>query len=229
MLAVFSNSMVTDDSTVQSVTHRGNGGRGTLSLLLGVGMSCWFSALGTVAQAQEALNPEIKVGIVQRFGEEAETQITLTPLTGDQLTVQFETNGQRQSLTSNQVILEIQPAALPQPYLQEWVVLSSHRSFESAEYSANTWRAVGIETEIAQPKTWQVWAKRDVYHTPLLKRLLLKNLQAAGHDNVYVDSQVLTEIPKAAFIANGYRYNRDRFTIVSRNRRIQVAMGERGD
>lgn len=208
----------------QMPTQQKNQSRTKLPVLWGVGLSL-LSFVSPAALAQEPLNPEIKVGIVQRFGEETDDKIILTPLSGDRLTVQFETGGEAQILTTNQVVLEIGIETLPQPYLQEWVVLSSHRSFESAEDSANQWRAAGIETEVAQPNSWQVWAKRDVYNTPLLKRLLLDNLQEAGHTNTFIDSQVITEIPKAAFIANGYRYNRDRFNIISANRRIQVAQG----
>jgi SpoIID/LytB domain protein len=201
----------------QHIKHRWLGlAAGAIALGLGVSPD---------VRAQTPLNPEIKVGIVQRFGEEPEAQLTLEPLTGDRLTVKFTTGNEPQTLTTNRVLLEITPQPLDPPQLQEWVVLSTHRSFESAEDSATRWQAAGIETEIAQPRAWQVWAKRDVYNTPLLRRLLLKNVQAAGYGTVYIDSQVLTEVPKVAFIANGYRYNRERFDILSANRRIQVAQG----
>ncbi|MEM8810375.1 MAG: amidase, partial [Cyanobacteria bacterium P01_G01_bin.38] len=65
------------------------------------------------------------------------------------------------------IILEVAMQPLPQTMLHEWVVLSTHRSFESAEDRANRWKAAGSETEVAQPNSWQVWAKRDVYSTPL--------------------------------------------------------------
>ncbi|MEO0867838.1 MAG: SpoIID/LytB domain-containing protein [Cyanobacteria bacterium J06642_11] len=175
------------------------------------------------AMGQTPLNPEIQIGLVQRFGEEAQDKLVLTPLSGDTLTVNFETGGQPQTLITQQLTLEVGSEALPQPVLQEWVVLSSHRSFESAEESANQWKQQGIETEVAQPSSWQVWAKRDDYNTPLLRRLLLESLHQSGHTNTFIDSQVLTEIPKAAFIANGYRYNRDLFRITSANRRVQIA------
>ncbi|MEM8809492.1 MAG: hypothetical protein AAGF01_26005, partial [Cyanobacteria bacterium P01_G01_bin.38] len=44
-----------------------------LTLCLGLG---WLSE----ARAQTPLNPEIKVGIFQRFGEDAEKQLILEPL-----------------------------------------------------------------------------------------------------------------------------------------------------
>ena len=67
--------------------------------------------------------------------------------------------------------------ALPKPVIEEVVVLGTYRTFETAEDSANKWRSQGIEVEIAQPERWQVWAKRDVYNTPLLRRLLFQGIQ----------------------------------------------------
>ncbi|MEO1400436.1 MAG: SpoIID/LytB domain-containing protein [Cyanobacteria bacterium J06635_1] len=190
----------------------------TTGLAVCLGLS-WLSE----ARAQTPLNPEIKVGIFQRFGEDTQKQLILEPLAGDQLTVKFKTGEEDQTLTTNQVILEVAMQPLPQTLLQEWVVLSTHRSFESAEDMANRWKAAGIETEVAQPNSWQVWAKRDVYSTPLLRRLLLSNLHEAGYTKVFVDSNVITEVPKVAFVANGFRYNREVFNIVSANRRIQIS------
>lgn len=203
------------------------------SLLLGAGLmgSLAGTALleGTrppAAQAQSATrNPEIKVGIVQRFGENKESKITLAPLTGDQLTVSFKTGDQAQTLKTNRLQIEVAMQPLEAPVLQEWVVLSTHRSFESAEDSALRWRAAGIAAEIAQPDAWQVWAKREDYSSPLLRRLLIENLHGAGYTNAYIDSRVVKEVPKVAFAADGYRYARDRFTITSANRRIRMGQG----
>ena len=195
-----------------------------LGLGIGVGLS---GAIALPAQAQSATrNPEIEVGIVQRFGENETDKIVLAPLTGDQLKVDFTTNGQAQTLTTSQVQINTVMQPLSEPVLQEWVVLSTHRSFESAEDSANRWQAAGIAAEMAQPDAWQVWAKREDYSTPLLRRLLLKNLQAAGDTSAYIDSRVVTEVPKVAFTANGYRYVRDEFTVTSRNHRIQMGRGD---
>ncbi|MBD0336265.1 MAG: SpoIID/LytB domain-containing protein, partial [Cyanobacteria bacterium Co-bin13] len=197
------------------------GGLGLLSLGL-------IAAQPASAQAQAPLNPVLQVGVVQRFGEDPAKTLKLEPLPGDQLVLDFTTQGQPQSIQTTQVELVVSPQPLPAPALRERIVLSSHRSFESAEDSAKQWQQRGIETEIAQPRTWEVWAKRDVYSTPLLRRLLLKNIQAQGLGGSYLDSQVLAETPKAAFIANGFRYNRDQVSIRSGNQRIRVieAAGE---
>ncbi|MGC1308487.1 MAG: SpoIID/LytB domain-containing protein [Phormidesmis sp.] len=206
------------------------------SLMLGLGLMTGGVVSGLVAesalaprsvQAQSATrNPEIKVGIVQRFGAEKTDKITLAPLAGDQLTVGFQTSGQAQTLKTNRLQIAIEMQPLAQPELQEWVVLSTHRSFESAEDSATRWQAAGIEAEIAQPDAWQVWAKRENYGSPLVRRLLLQNLHTAGYTDAYIDSRVVKEVPKVAFTANGYKYVRDRFTITSSNRRIQMGQGE---
>ncbi|PZO48251.1 MAG: amidase [Phormidesmis priestleyi] len=181
--------------------------------------------LGPSLSWAATLNPEIKVGIVQRFGANEADRIILAPLSGDQLTVGFKTGNQPQTLTTRQLTLEVAMQPLAQPVLQEWVVLSTHRSFESAEDSAARWQAAGINAEIAQPDTWQVWAKREDYATPLLRRLLQQNLHAAGYTGVFIDSKVFKEVPKATFTANGYKYTRDQFTITSANRQFQMGQG----
>ncbi len=178
------------------------------------------------APAQTApLNPEIKVGIVQRFGANKDDRIILAPLSGDQITVSFKTGNQPQTLTTRQLTLAVTMQPLEQPVLQEWVVLSTHRSFESAEDSATQWQAAGINAEIAQPNAWQVWAKREDYATPLLRRLLLQSLHTAGYTGAFIDSKVVKEVPKATFTADGYKYARDQFTITTANRQIQMGQG----
>lgn len=176
----------------------------------------------TEAPAQAPQNPVLQIGIVQRFGRDDAKTLVIEPLNGDQLTVQFKTGDQLETLTTNQIVLDTTPTPLETTALRERVVLSTHRSFESAEDSATQWRQRGIETEIAQPGDWQVWANREVYNTPLLRRLLLKDLQAADYDNVYVDSQVLQDVPKAAAIFNGFRYNRDIVSITTGSQRVRV-------
>ncbi len=220
------------------------------STALGVGSTAWLLGLGIVgsaiaplslatgiaavegtltpriAQAQSAsTNPEIKVGIVQRFGEKKEDKITLAPLAGDEITVSYKTGGTEQTLTTDRLQIDITMQPLSEPELQEWVVLSTHRSFESAEDSATRWQAAGIDAEIAQPDAWQVWAKREDYSAPVARRLLLQNLHAAGYTRAFIDSRVVKEVPKAAFTANGFKYARDEFTLTTANRRFQMAQG----
>ena len=184
-----------------------------------------FLTLGftTAPVTAQPLNPEIKVGIIQRFGSEADDKIEIKAATGDQLTVTMQrSDGSTDNLTTRQLSLDIQQRPLKEPELYERLVLSTHRSFESAEDSANQWRAKGIEVEMAQPKGWQVWAKRDVYHTPLLRRLLLDSITQQGISGPYLDSKVLEAAPQASAVANYYRYNRDEMEISSGGRTILV-------
>ena len=81
---------------------------------------------------------------------------------------------------------------------------------------------MGIATEVTQPGRWQVWGKRDVYQTPLLRRLLLDTLQAQGYKDTYLETEVLEAEKKIAFTVGGYRYNRQKLTITADNELIQV-------
>lgn len=191
--------------------------------LAGLAVVCVVGLVGKPVAAQELVDPSLDVGIVQRFGDDADDEIILEALSGDRLTIRFEGgNLQPQELKASAVKLDVVMQPLPEPQVNERVVLSTHRSFESAEDSANRWRSQGIEVEIAQPGRWQVWAKRDVYKTPLLRRLLFQNLQSHGVNSAFLDTQVQTEIPKASFTVNGFRYHRNFFEVTSANQRIWV-------
>ena len=194
---------------------------GTVSMAIaGVLLPTPFDAAPPIAQAP--LNPEMKVGIIQRFGSDAKDKIEIKATAGDQLTVKSVYEGRPETLTTSQVTFDIQAKLLGQPMLQERLVLSTHRSFESAEDSANQWRARGIEVEMAQPEGWEVWAKRDVYSIPVVRRMLLNNLKAEGFNLPYMDSTVLEDVPQASFVANYYRYNRDEVEISSGARTLLV-------
>jgi SpoIID/LytB domain protein len=191
--------------------------------VVGVVGGAVLALAGTMGElVQAAQNPVIQVGIVQRFGEERQDTLTIEALSGDQLTLSFETNGQPQTVTTTKVVLGTVAEPLSRPALQERVVLSTHRSFESAEFSAYEWRARGIHAEIAQPGGWEVWANRELYNSPLLRRLLLENLEEQGFTEVYLDSEVVDKMPKAFFEANGYRYHRDNLAIRSGNGQVRV-------
>ena len=195
-----------------------------------------IGAIGaTASQAQPPQQADadidIQVGVVQRFGTKPGDTLLLQPPPGDELTLRFQTNGQQKTVTTNAVKLDVVMEALPEAKVEERVVLSSHRSFESAEASSNYWRGLGIPTEIAQPERWQVWAKRDVYSNPLLRRLLVQSIRSQGNSLAYLDTKILPQQLRASFVANNYRYTRDFLEVSAKRGVIQVgsAADERTD
>ncbi len=198
-----------------------------------LGAICWvgIATQPSIAQevAQEAtqaaeqaagqaapLNPQLDIGVVQRFGSDSKDEIILKPEPGDSLTLTFKQGEQPQTLTTNgDVKVDVVMQPIPQPKVSERVVLSTHRSFESAEDSADRWKQQGIEVELAQPKQWQVWAKRGVYSSPLLRRLLMQNLQSHGSRTAFIDTQIQRQEPKATVTINGNRYQEDEIAIAT--------------
>ena len=177
-----------------------------------------------IAKAKEV---ELKVGVVQRFGDEPTDQLTLQATPGDRLTLRFLSgNMQPQTVQVNSIKLETLMQPLQAPVVEERLVLSNHGTFETAEDSANYWQQRGIEVEVAQPERWQVWAKRDVYQTPLLRRLLLQSIQAQGDKTAYLDTQVLQQVPRPSFVINGFRYTRRQLDVSTGKNLIQVSVGK---
>jgi SpoIID/LytB domain protein len=165
----------------------------------------------------------IKVGIIQRFGDESGDIITLNSLQGDTLTLRFtDSKGRPQTLQTPQVKIKIQQQAYPIPVLDERIVLSDHSTFETAEDSANQWKKQGIPVEVTQPGRWQVWAKRDIYETPLLRRLLLKNLQEKGLTQPYLDSELVSYKNQATLTIGDTSYTTEVLEVVSSQNKIKV-------
>ncbi|OJJ18131.1 amidase [Roseofilum reptotaenium AO1-A] len=171
-------------------------------------------------------NRLLKIGIEQRFGDQPGETLTLRALSGDRLTLRYATTEGEATLDTDTVKLQIEMKPLPQPMVEERVVLSTHRSFESAEHDAHKWRERGLEVEVANPDRWQVWAKREVYNTPLLRRMLLDSLKSEGNTIAHIETKVLRHYPQAYWVVNGYRYNRRSVDISSGNNRIQVVHPE---
>ncbi|MEG4013997.1 MULTISPECIES: SpoIID/LytB domain-containing protein [unclassified Microcoleus] len=183
---------------------------------------CLLPILGAAGNAQNPQNRLIKIGVVQRFGNKATDKLTLKALPGDSLTLSYKTPQGTETKTAPSIKLEIANKPLQSPLVEERVVLSSHRSFESAEDSANQWRAKGIDVEIAQPLRWQVWAKRDIYNSPIVRRWLLQSLQAQGNKTAFLDSKVIKQIPQAFWILNGFRFNRNELDVTAGKNTIEV-------
>ncbi|QIR41067.1 SpoIID/LytB domain-containing protein [Tolypothrix sp. PCC 7910] len=193
-----------------------------------------FCLLGLTAASSSEIKTKdvvLKIGIVQRFGDKPTAKLQLEPSKGDRLKLRFKTGNREQTLvTQNPVKLEIAMQALPQPVVDEVVVLGTYRTYETAEDSAKKWREQGIEVEIAQPERWQVWAKRDIYNTPLLRRLLLQSLQASDKNNlIYLDTKVSQKTPLVSWVINGNRYSRNYVKISSDKNLIRVNKTENPD
>ncbi|MEA5537378.1 SpoIID/LytB domain-containing protein [Crocosphaera sp. XPORK-15E] len=179
---------------------------------------------GVFSPPATAKDIELQVGIIQRFGEAQKEQMSIAATNGDTLTIKFQdANGQTQTLSSNQLTLNVIKQSLPQSLLKEYIVLSDHATFETAEDSANQWKAKGIKVEVTQPERWQVWAKRDVYETPLLRRWLLQNLKAKGFNQPYLESAILASKSQASFTVAGKQYSSDYVEIIASKNPIQVS------
>lgn len=187
------------------------------------------SLLGPVIPAI-AEDVPLQIGVVQRFGTRSTDTILLQAPAGDRLTLRFKSlDGKPQTVTAPSAKLDIVMQPLAEKRVEERVVLSNHRSFESAEADANYWKAQGLEVELAQPQRWQVWAKRETYHTPLLRRLLLDSLKSQGYALPYLDSQVMVQEPKASVVVNGNRYNRNQIEIATTSGTVQVRASAEGE
>ncbi|MBE9207575.1 SpoIID/LytB domain-containing protein [Nostoc sp. LEGE 06077] len=190
-----------------------------------------FCLLGLTAASGPVSNStdvEIRVGIVQRFGEKATAKLQLEPTKGERLRLRFPVGNKQQTIvTDKPVKLETVMQALPKPVVEEVVVLGTYRTFETAEDSANKWRSQGIEVEISQPERWQVWAKRDVYSTPLLRRLLFQNLQESGAKMAYLNTKIQKEVPRVSWVVNGKRYSPVNLAISADKNLIRLNKGEK--
>ncbi|NJK29990.1 MAG: SpoIID/LytB domain-containing protein [Acaryochloris sp. SU_5_25] len=180
-------------------------------------------AANAPATVSQPLNPRIKVGIKQRFGGKSTDKLTIKALPGDQLTLQFTTGKGLQTLTTNKVEFAIAPSPLTQPQWEERVVLSIHRSYETAETKAQAFSLLNIPVEIAQPQEWQVWAKRDRYPTAGDRLRLLNTLKQQGYKEAFLHRRLLKAQPQLSFAVGGYRYNRNIVSITSKKQEFQVS------
>lgn len=186
----------------------------SVSILLGVNTAR--------ANTQEEFNPILEVGVVQQFGKKPTDTLILKAKPDDHLTLRFQSPDGEKVLHTLSVILKTETQPLPEPFVDERIVLSSHRSYETAEEQAQKWRQMGVEVELAQPDLWQVWAKRSVYNTPLLRRWLLESIQAQGYPKVRLETQVLKQRRVPYWVLGGFRYNRHELEVTATQNVIEV-------
>jgi SpoIID/LytB domain protein len=182
----------------------------------------FWTGLSAIPVAAKGRNPELKVGIVQRFGNTMKDKLLIQAPAGDRLTLKFSSQGKAETLEADKVQFDIQAIALPAAQTVERVVLGNYRSFETAETSGKYWAAKGFEVELAQPEYWQVWGKRDRYDTTVSQLLLLNEVKGLGYKSAYIDRKTNTQRPQLGMVLQGYRYNRDEFEIISQRGVIQV-------
>ncbi len=176
-----------------------------------------------VPQTEKILNPEIKVGIIQRLGENPDTELIISGTQGNLINLKFPVAPDKtETISTQQVTLEVDNIPVVNPVILERLVLSDHATFETAENSAKEWQKLGIKAEITQPGRWQVWAKRDVYKTPLIRRLLLQSLENQGYTEPYLDTEIRTEIPEISFKIKDKIYKPKTLEITTANNLLQV-------
>ena len=176
----------------------------------------------------------LQVGIIQRFGAEPldekdkpVNQLTVRSNAGDFLNVSLAQKEQpKQNIKTQEVVIKVEKQTLAQPILSERLVLSDHATFETAEDSANFWKTLGIEVEIVQSGRWQVWAKRDVYPTPLVRRWLLRSLQANGYKTSHLRTELLSERPQVVVLVDDKSYYTNEIDISSSQNRVTVKEGK---
>ncbi|XLQ10933.1 MAG: SpoIID/LytB domain-containing protein [cyanobacterium endosymbiont of Epithemia adnata isolate EadnSB Bon19] len=204
-------------------THRPVRGK-----LLCISLFCFPILLGGVYTSPvRATDVELDVGVVQRFGEKEKEKLVIATTSEDTLTLKFDDDDSQQKIIqTNQFTIEVVKQPLSTPVLREKVVLSDHATFETAEDSAKKWQERGIKVEVTQPEQWQVWAKRDVYETPLLRRWLLENLKAKGFRNVYLELEIVAATLRATFTVAGKIYSPDYLEIIPGKSPVQVSLSQ---
>ncbi|MFS8774802.1 SpoIID/LytB domain-containing protein [Synechococcus sp. W65.1] len=169
---------------------------------------------GTWATVATPQNPILRVGILQQFGRSEQDQVELAAPTGSLLTLEFpQADGSTKRQRTPRVTVGIVNRALATPETVYRLVLSSHKSFESAEASAKRWQALGIRTEIAQPQEWQVWASRA--YTPQQLAQIQRYAQAKGIPQVRLEVQQRRQQTQLSWVHGHFRYHRTRLQVTS--------------
>ena len=197
-----------------------------LGVLFLASFSNWLPAEATTGKRQDL---KLEIGIIQRLGaaptidrDPEIDEVKIQSVTGDSLQVSFPDSPKSKTIQTQEVLLKVDSTRLTQPELAEKLILNDRSTFETAEDSANSWKRLGIEVEVAQPGRWQVWAKRDVYQTPLVRRWLLHSLKANGYESPHLDTEILYQKPDIVLEIAGQEYNQDEVEITSSKNLVRV-------
>jgi SpoIID/LytB domain protein len=193
----------------------------------GTSLGISLIALAAFSSPSAAQDVNIKVGIVQRFGDETTDRLKIASTDGDKLTLKFfNPDGSAVTLNTKEITVTAVQETSSKAVLEEKLVLSDHATFETAEDNAQQWKARGIQVEVTQPGRWQVWAKRDVYKTPLLRRLLLDSLQTNGYNTPYLETDLKNDRTKFSFTVDGKQYVRTLLEITTQKNLTKVTEGQ---
>ncbi|WP_338461987.1 SpoIID/LytB domain-containing protein [Synechococcus elongatus IITB7] len=187
---------------------------------LAIGLGLLPSA--PVTQAQAPLNPTLRVGIVQRFGQQPSDRLQIAASPQRSLIVRFTAAGEPRQFRVQRLTVVIAPEPLAVPEQRSRLVISQHRSFESAEASAEQWRAKGFDVEIAQPQGWEVWLKPAPDLPDAALPSLLQRLRSEGAEAAVLRSETRTTRPQLVWQLGEQRFQGDRLEIES-NGPITVA------
>lgn len=190
------------------------------ALPLAIGLGLFPQA--PVTQAQAPLNPTLRVGIVQRFGRQPSDRLQIVAGAQRSLTLRFMANGQPRQFRAQRLTVAIAAIPLATPEQRSQLVISQHRSFESAEASAEQWRAKGFDVEIAQPQGWEVWLKPAPDLPSEALPSLLQRLRREGAETAVLRSETRKTEPQLVWQLGDQRFQGDRLEIES-NGPITVA------
>ena len=173
-----------------------------------VGIGVWLGGVALIGSAVASpSNPDLEIGIVQRFGESSSDRLKISAAGGAHIVMEYDSEtGEEQVRNLPSVTIGISQQYLPQPELEQRLILSNHRSFESAEASAREWKALGVETLTVQPEEWQVWAAPSEYSAEDYD-LILDLAQSHDRPNVRLDRQLKSSEPYLSWTIQGETFS----------------------
>ena len=187
---------------------------------LTIGIGLLIVLQGGIPVLGQTKDIELQIGIVQRFGEDLKDHMIIKSTSQEPLTLKIP--NQPNPIEVPQIEVTIVEKPLKERILEERVVLSEQGTYETAEDSAKSWQAKGIPVEIAQPKRWEVWAKRANYSTPLVRKWLLKSLQGGGYTQPSLHTQWLQKETLLSVKVGTKSYTLTQLDISSKSPLIQV-------
>ncbi|MEL7086036.1 MAG: SpoIID/LytB domain-containing protein [Cyanobacteria bacterium J06597_1] len=210
---------------------------------IGVGAGVWLGSITVVgAVAANVANPTLEVGIVQRFGESSGDRLTVSAVGGAQVVLDYPAptsdgvgesallnrqlihgplhdesrfaDSEGLSVTVPSITVGVSNQFHPQSIWQQRLILSRHRSFESAEASAREWETLGVQTLTVQPEEWQVWADPETYSSLDYERIL-EMARSRDRFSANLDNELVTFDSSLSWTLDGETITGDTLAIRS--------------